>query len=866
MKKTIIRIVCAVSIFVASVLLIELATGHTATGTAEVFGEPTLPVVTMTSGKEQFNELHGFVTERDMEEYRAVLTPLSSDRSLTFQIDPCGGSITSVQAEVRDVSGARLIERDELSPESTDDGGVLSYQASFGDLVTESEEYLLVIVVSTKDRQNIRYYTRISMAAAADDTYVSALDFVSTFHKSTLLADNEKYIETYIEPDASADNSTLAEVDINSSYDQVVWNSLLPEETVSPVFSILRAENSTFILEGTFAVRVSTGQEGEDAESHTLLCTEYYRIRQGSDRFHLLNYRRSATEIYDPSTAAFDENTVHLGIVQPSGVETVSSDDGTEVAFVMNGSLYVCRSGDSTAAEAFSFASADSTDRRALYAEHDIRILGMDEDDGSVQFLVYGYMNSGSHEGETGISLCTYRPDYRTVEETAFISFSGSFAVLQSEVETSAYLSSFGRLYLLLENTLYEINTQRGTARVLESWTSGESASSEGGELIAFQETSGGSATGNIVLEDLSDLSRNVIKAGEGESLIPIGFLGKDLIYGVARTSDASENSVGTWFTPMYAIRIVDRDLNVLMDYEKDGYLISEAVINDNQITLHRVQRQKSEDGTVLYTAAADDEIVGTAAQSSGSGIVQTSSSDSFETVTDLTVTGLSARDVRCVHPRLYSSGEVREIALTSDTGEESSVSRYYVYGLYGFDRCFTDASDAVRLADSETGIVTGRGGVTVYESTTAERCEIDGIGASDETMQVYRSSGSIAACLDAILRYESVSVSVPDLIADGKSSEEILSENLSNAQVLDLSGCTMEEVLYYSSAGIPVLAITNSGSDAVLIIGYGPEKVAVWDPASGGMQLISRSSAEELFSANGNRFLTYVHTGSTGE
>ena len=316
----------------------------------------------------------------------------------------------------------------------------------------------------------------------------------------------------------------------------------------------------------------------------------------------------------------------------------------------------------------------------------------------------------------------------------------------------------------------------------------------------------------------------------------------------------------------MYAIRIVDRDLNVLMDYEKDGYLISEAVINDNQITLHRVQRQKSEDGTVLYTAAADDEIVGTAAQSSGSGIVQTSSSDSFETVTDLTVTGLSARDVRYVHPRLYSSGEVREIALTSDTGEESSVSRYYVYGLYGFDRCFTDASDAVRLADSETGIVTGRGGVTVYESTTAERCEIDGIGASDETMQVYRSSGSIAACLDAILRYESVSVSVPDLIADGKSSEEILSENLSNAQVLDLSGCTMEEVLYYSSAGIPVLAITNSGSDAVLIIGYGPEKVAVWDPASGGMQLISRSSAEELFSASGNRFLTYVHTGSTGE
>lgn len=866
MKKTIIRIVCAVSVFIAAVLLIELATGHRAAGSAQSFGEPTLPIVTMTAEGEQFNELHGYVTERNMEEYRAVLTPLSADRSLSFQIDPCGGSITQVEAQVRDVSGARLIERDTLSPKSTEESGILTYQASFGDLVTENEEYLLVLVVSTKNQENIRYYTRISMAAAADDTYVSALDFVSTFHQSTLLADNEKYIETYIEPDASADNSTLAEVDINSSYDQVVWNNLLPEETVSPVFSILRAENSTFILEGTFVVQVTSGQEGKDAESHTLLCTEYYRIRKGSDRFHLLNYRRSAAEIYDPAAAAFDENTVHLGIVQPSGVETVSSADGTEVAAVLNGSLYVFRSGDSTAAEAFSFAGADTTDRRALCTEHGIKILGMDKKDGSVQFLIYGYMNSGSHEGETGISLCTYRPDYRTVEETAFLSFAGSFEVLQSEVEASAYLSQSGRLYLLLENTLYEINTQRGSARVLESWTSGESVSSEGGEMIAFQETSGGKATGNIVLEDLSDLSRNVIQAGEGESLIPIGFLGQDLIYGVARTADASESSVGTWFTPMYAVRIVDRDLNDLMDYEKDGYLISEAVINDNQITLHRVLRQESQDGTVLYTAAEDDEILGTAAQSSGSGIVQTSSSDSFETVTDLTVTGLLARDVRYVHPRLYSSGEVREIALSGDTGEESTASRYYVYGLYGFDRSFTDASDAVRLADSETGTVTGRGGVTVYESTTAERCEIDGIGQSEETQQVYTSSGSIAACLDAILRYEGISVSVPDLLADGKTSEEILSENLQDAQVLDLSGCSMEEVLYYPSVDIPVLAITNSGGDAVLITGYGPEKVAVWDPAGSGAQLLTRTEAEDLFSASGNRFLTYVHTGSTGE
>lgn len=864
MKKTIIRIVCAVSIFIASILLIELATGHTASATAEAMEEPTLPLVTMEANGEQFNELVGFVTPRDMEKYRAVLTPLSSDRSLSFQVNPEGGTVTAVQAEVRDESGQRLIERDELTPESTDDSGVLTYQVTFGDLVTSDGEYLLVLVVSTDAQDSIRYYTRISMAAAEDDTYLDALDFVSTFHQTTLQADNEKYIETYIEPDDSADNSTLASVDINSSYDQVVWNNLLPEETVAPVFSILRAENSTYILEGTFVVRVGADQEGDssDTETHTLQCTEYYRIRKGSDRFHLLSYQRTAEEIYDPSTAVFDDSTVHLGIVTPSSVTTVSSDDGSEVAFVLDGSLYVCRAGDSTAAAAFSFAEAGTTDRRSLCPNHDIKILGMDSD-GNVSFLVYGYMNRGSHEGETGVSLCTYSLDKRSVTETAFLSFSGSFAVLQSEVEQSAYLNQSGRLYLLLENKLYEINTRRGTSRVVESWTSGESASSEGGELIAFQETSGGSTTGNIVLEDLSDLSRNVIEAGDGENLIPIGFMGEDLIYGVARTDDASEDSTGTWFTPMYAIRIVDRDRNVLLDYEPDGYLISEAVIDDNQITLHRVQKKPSSDGTVSYIAADDDEIVGTVRESDGSTLIQTESSDRFETVTNLTVSGLLAKDVRYVRPRMYVSGDVPVIDLADESGQESGTALYYVYGLYGYDRSFTDASDAVRLADSETGVVTGPGGVTVYESTTAERCEIDGIGGEDSTAAVYESDGSVAACLDAILRYKGVSVSVSDLLAEGKTSEEILSENLTSAQVLDLSGCTMDQVLYYPSVNIPVLAVTDNGQNAVLITGYGPENVAIWDPAQGST-LMKREEANTLFSASGNRFLTYVPVQST--
>jgi ABC-type bacteriocin/lantibiotic exporter with double-glycine peptidase domain len=72
-----------------------------------------------------------------------------------------------------------------------------------------------------------------------------------------------------------------------------------------------------------------------------------------------------------------------------------------------------------------------------------------------------------------------------------------------------------------------------------------------------------------------------------------------------------------------------------------------------------------------------------------------------------------------------------------------------------------------------------------------------------------------------------------------------------------------MDQVLYYPSVNIPVLAVTDNGQNAVLITGYGPENVAIWDPAQGST-LMKREEANTLFSASGNRFLTYVPVQST--
>ena len=86
----------------------------------------------------------------------------------------------------------------------------------------------------------------------------------------------------------------------------------------------------------------------------------------------------------------------------------------------------------------FSFYDKDNADRRTLYDHHGIKILDVDEG-GNVKFAVYGYMNRGRHEGETGIQIISYDNSLNTIEEEAYIPYSKSYAVLKEEMEQLLY-------------------------------------------------------------------------------------------------------------------------------------------------------------------------------------------------------------------------------------------------------------------------------------------------------------------------------------------------------------------------------------------------------------------------------------------
>ena len=186
---------------------------------------------------------------------------------------------------------------------------------------------------------------------------------------------------------------------------------------------------------------------------------------------------------------------------------------------------------------------------------------------------------------------------------------------------------------------------------------------------------------------------------------------------------------------------------------------------------------------------------------------------------------------------------------------EEGSTKHYYVYVKGDVVLATDDVTEAVTAANDSMGVVIGDNLQYVWKRSrkSAQPALSDiAVGAEDA------GAGSIAQCINAMLEKEGINISVNALIEGGETPKSILNNTMKDMQVLDLTGCNIEEVLYYVSCGSPVFSMTGS-TDAVLIIGYDSNSVVIFDPALGTTYRKTLTEADEMFTAAGNVFFTYL-------
>ncbi len=840
MKKTVIRVSIVTVVFLAALFIISSIMNRGNTDMTMEMGDALYPVIWVGYDGYFINEMHGYKNVMEVSQMRESITPLAEGRKVALKIKSYGKGIRGIAFEVRSLDGNRLIENTKVNEFEQQEDEILAAFA-LKDLIESNQEYALIIVLTLESGSEIRYYTRV---VNTEDYFApEKLDYVSDFSEKTFNKEAAKDLTKYLESNEEGDNTTYGRVTIHSSFRQITWGDLNVTRETVPEITIkeLGVQTGSFILK----YYVST-PDGDDKNYYSV--EEYFRVRYTPERIYLLDYERTMDQIFQPSGDVYANNKIMLGITSED-IQLLESDGGSILAFAVGGRLFSYHTSENKIVRLFGFYNEKNMDERDMYDGSRIKILNVDEG-GNVTFLVYGYMNRGRHEGQVGISVYFYDSTVNTVEELIYISSTKSQAILMREVEQLAYLNRTGTLFLKWEDRIYQISVADRTCEpVVQDLAEGRYKVSDSNKMAVWQQGEEPLQENELILMNLTTGRQKSIKAGSREVIVPIGFMGEDLIYGIARTRDMITDSAGNTVFPMYCVKIQNEAQGVLMTYRQNNVYITSGDVVENQIILHRVE--KGEDG--VYREIKEDQIMNTETALASKNMVEVVPTEKYEKLTQIALKSDIERDAM----KYLTPGEVlfeggRDMELASF---ETELSRYYIYGKNGIEGIDTSEAGAVALADSISGVVVNEKGYYVWvkgnRSLSNQIMAIQGQAATEE-------KGSLAVCLDTILEYEGVVRNSKYMLERGSTALSILKESLPDVQVLDLTGCSLDAVLYYVNQDIPVLVTMKDGS-AVLLVGFNEKNTVVMNPETGTVYKVGINDSRQWFEENGNCFITYI-------
>ena len=834
MKKILLKIAAFIVTFIISALIISSIMNRDVVDEIVKMGDATFPTVAVVHGSREINLMHGYSGEMEKNLIRDSLSPLEKDRSISIRVHTYGSEIESINYEIRSADALRLVENSELS-EYEVDGDDIKARLQIKDLIENDREYILGITLKDKNGKGIYYATRVIYNQNFREDEL--LEFVKKFSETTFDKENAKPIVSYLESNSSGDNSNFARVNIHSSFDQITWGSLKVQKPDKVYTKILEMDDSTATIQLSYKVNIP---EGDKAVYYNAV--EYYRVRYTNNRIYLLDFERNLEQIFDADdTDLYNSDKIYLGITK-SDINMYESTDGSMVAFVQNGSLYAFRSVDSRIIKVFSFVDDKNEDERNEFNEHDIKILSVDET-GNIQFMVYGYMNRGRHEGEVGVSVYYFNSATNRMEEQVYIPYQRSYEILKSDISRLAYTGGGNELSLYMDGAIYRIDLSGSSAEtVAEGLGRDGMVVSDNNRIVAWQSEDGKT----IYYLNLNSGKQREITKGNDTTLTPLGFVGEDFVYGVTSTSDYIKNSSGITVRPMNTLYIEDSDGKVLKTYAQNDIYITRAEVNSSEVLLKRIYMVE---GSGTYSSVSDDEIVNNLPAEKSKNEILTVAIDNYETVVEI---ALAQRIKNAVHV------VIPEEVMGSDTSlsipPRTLENNYYVYAKGHIQGIYSTVYEAVGAADSQDGVVIDSEQDYIWKKgnrkTETQIKDIKPLMADGQS--------TVASALEVLMQNAGVSIDAERLLENGETAMEIIAERIENAKPLNLAGCSLQSVLYYVSQGTPVMA-TIDENQTVLIIGYDAKNTVIMDPSTGTIYKKGMNDSKSWFETHGNEFVSYV-------
>ena len=833
-KKIAVRASVLTAVFIMAVIVFSYLTNRGNTDMSADMDGATLPRISFVTEGYEINSIPGYKNDMEIPSMRDTLTPVEN-REIELHLEKYDTQVQKMTWQVFTLDGEKCLQQETLK----EIGDVETLKLK-GDGILDEERVLKVTL--HLENEDVYYYTRIRNQEGCN--YKTCLDFANTFHERAMKKEQTDELEPYLETTSDGAVSTYQTVTIHSDLNHVVWGELRPQVAGDVLWEVKECNETYTSILLTYRVRCAGVSDNLEA---LYTVKEFFRVRVVGDKQYLMDYNRTMTQNFDGTTKALGSKGILLGIA-PVDLEYQINSEGTIVSFVQNNELWNYDKDADEMSLVFSFADAENVDIRNFYDRHEIHIVSVDQV-GNTTFTVSGYMNRGTHEGETGVAVYYFDSEKNSVAEKAFVPSSKGYYVMKEELGKYVYYSNKSEmLYVMMDGTLYSVDMEEDTREVLvRGLENGQYTASQDGHLLAYQGIGGKvNESEKITVLNLQTGDSFEIDAENGEYLKPVGFIKDDFAYGTLKSEDGGQTLAGQSVYPMYKLQIINQKQEIVKTYEVADVYLLDGYINDNMLQLNRVAKNGN-----IYMAITPDYITNNEEQAESNIKLESYTEDTRQKVMRLTYEdGIKDSNAKLLKPKQV----LFDKSMTIRFDESTMDGKYYVYALGELQGVYERASYAVIKANEVNGVAVSSRQAYVWErGNWPSVYEVENM----TEFQMEEGETAMAACLQQMLQKEGKTADVVKELNAGKSPETILSTYI-GGEGLDLTGCTTEEILYTISCETPVIAMFENGH-TVLVIGYNKTNIAYLDPADGKRYSVTFAEMESKVGASGNTFIGYV-------
>lgn len=798
----------------------------------------SLPVVYVRSGGQLINEMHGYLEPVDAGYYRDILTPVGESRTVNLTVSRKDTEISSARYELYDEQNENLLEQGEVTREDSADG-IEQMQIVFDSTMYSNTEYCLHVILQDGREREISYYSRLHYG---DDLKISEkIKFVQDFSDATFDKQRISSVGKYL-TQSSMDNSDFSIMTRDSSAEAVTWGSLKPSRTSD--VSICVKEINTYYATITLSYTIESA--ADDLVTEYDVC-ENYRVMTADEGNYMLDFKRYLTEVPNLNALRLTSGRLRMGIAEADSVEAVTfgTPEQTYVS-LCSGSrllLYDVTSGIVTSV----YDGRDEDVNAWAGCGQSVKVLGRDGQTGDLYFAVYGYMHSGNYEGREGVLLYHFVREDSRLEALMFLSYDKGLQQLAGGIEKLAYLADDGMIYLMIEDCIYRIDPD--LFRIETVWEGVEDdqiAFSDTGILVMTQNPEEGSPAGDALrILNLNNGEENSLSIS-GKKILPYGFIGEDLVCGLADPDMIAMDSSGTIRTPVSELRIVDSSLKEVRSYSAGSKYITGVTIEEKTVDLTLAQKtavggyndyqESGHDYILRNEPAPEDEICMEQSTDSIRGV------QNWLNVQNWANQELILQTARNLDPEY-------------DISKEYSLSgqlpvTYYVFSGGQLDQEFSSLKAAIAHAEETYGTVMTSHKQVVWLS--------DGSAYywSLPVSSISKASGSSynEAVLQTILDYEGW-----EKAGEIRNDEPLYAAmtQVLPAETVNLSGLELEDVVQFIYRD-RLVAVRIGENSYGIITGYQSDSITLADLQEGQMVTYTWDEAREMFEKNGNVFYSY--------